>query len=178
VAVEVAAPLPFGPLLVVHHKPSWPRDLERERELQAVAAARLAERVRDGRVMHVIVVGDLDATPDSASVRFLTGRMSLEGMSVCHLDAWEACRPGEAGHTFTPRNRLVREGDMPGEVGRRIDYVMVGCGHHGPTLDVAACRRIFTEEIGGVQASDHYGVLADLRPLARPPGSVELLEAY
>ncbi|WP_374195853.1 endonuclease/exonuclease/phosphatase family protein [Streptomyces sp. ISL-24] len=32
VAAEVLAPAPFGPMLVVHHKPNWPRGHERERE--------------------------------------------------------------------------------------------------------------------------------------------------
>jgi hypothetical protein len=40
---EIGVPEPIGPLLVVHHKPSWQWGFERERELQAVAAARLVE---------------------------------------------------------------------------------------------------------------------------------------
>jgi hypothetical protein len=32
---------------------------------------------------------------------------------------------------------------MPAELGRRIDHVMIRCGHHGPTLDITACRRVF-----------------------------------
>ncbi|HEU5157334.1 MAG TPA: endonuclease/exonuclease/phosphatase family protein [Streptosporangiaceae bacterium] len=170
--VVVEAPAPFGPVVVVHHKPTWPYTFEYERELQAVATARAAEEVlTGGGIRHAILLGDLDATPDSASIRFLTGRQSLHGMSVCYRDAWEAVHPHDPGHTFTPRNRLVRAGDMPADPGRRIDYVMVRCGHHGPTLDVVDCRRLFVDEIGGVQASDHYGVLADLTPPARPPAS-------
>jgi exonuclease III len=42
-AAEVLAPHPVGPLLFVHHKPSWQRGFERERELQAAAAARFVE---------------------------------------------------------------------------------------------------------------------------------------
>ena len=48
------------------------------------------------------------------------------------------------------------------ELGRRIDYVMVRCADHGPTLDVSACERIFEEPVEGVWASDHFGVVADL----------------
>jgi hypothetical protein len=51
---------------------------------------------------------------------------------------------------------------MPLEAGRRIDYVLVRCGIHGPTLEVTGCRRVFDEPVGGVWLSDHYGVLADL----------------
>ena len=48
------------------------------------------------------------------------------------------------------------------EVGRRIDHIMVRCRHHGPTLDVVACERIFDQPVDGVWASDHFGVVADL----------------
>jgi hypothetical protein len=37
----------------------------------------------------VIVAGDLDADPGSASIRFWTGRQALDGFSVCYRDAWE-----------------------------------------------------------------------------------------
>jgi endonuclease/exonuclease/phosphatase family metal-dependent hydrolase len=60
---------------------------------------------------------------------------------------------------------------MPSGPGRRIDYVMVRCTHQGPALDIADCRRIFTDEVDGVQASEHYGVPADLTVPSRPPGS-------
>jgi hypothetical protein len=59
------------------------------------------------------------------------------------------------------------------ERGRRIDYVMVRCGIHGPTLDVAGCSLAFEEPVDGVWASDHFGfgVVADLELPRRPPGS-------
>ncbi|MFB6554672.1 endonuclease/exonuclease/phosphatase family protein [Streptomyces sp. NPDC056405] len=43
-AAELPLPEPMGTVLLVHHKPSWPYGWEHERELQALAAARLAER--------------------------------------------------------------------------------------------------------------------------------------
>ena len=36
------------------------------------------------------------------------------------------------------------------------------CAHHGPTLDVSSCERIFDEPVDGVWASDHFGVVAEL----------------
>jgi endonuclease/exonuclease/phosphatase family metal-dependent hydrolase len=165
---EVLTPNPIGSLLFVHHKPSWQRGFERERELQAVAAARFVEELLDGRDAHVVLAGDLDATPDASSVRFWRGRQSLGGTSVCYRDAWESAHPGEPGYTFTPRNPLVAGGEMPLELGRRIDYVMVRCGDHGPTLDISSCELIFDEPVGGVWASDHFGVVADLAIPAAP----------
>ena len=163
----VAAPDPFGELIFADHVPNWQMNFETERELQALSAARsLEEMVADRGARHVILAGDLTADPEAASVRFLTGRQSLNGISVCYRDAWESTRPGDAGETFTPRNPLVADWDFPF---RRLDYVLVRCGEHGgPTLQVRSCERIFDEPVGGVWASDHFGVVADLVIPSRP----------
>jgi endonuclease/exonuclease/phosphatase family metal-dependent hydrolase len=55
--------------------------------------------------------------------------------------------------------------------GRRIDYLLVRCGDHGPTLPIADCRRVFDQPVEGVWASDHFGVVADLELPRRPPGA-------
>ncbi|GAA2880433.1 hypothetical protein GCM10010472_43080 [Pseudonocardia halophobica] len=170
VVAELDAP-GLGPLVVAHHKPCYQLDLERERELQAVATAELVERVVAERPAHVVLLGDLDATPDAASIRFLTGRQSLEGVSVSYHDAWETAHPGEPGHTFTPANPLVAAGDMPLVRPRRIDYVLVRGTSHGPTLRVAACELAFTGGPGGTPPSDHLGLVADLALPDRPPGT-------
>jgi len=161
---EVLAPAPVGrTLLLAHHNAAWQLGFERERELQAVAASRLVEElVEEREVDHVVLAGDFNAAPDSAGVRFWTGRQSLDGTSVCYRDAWESAHPKDPGHTFSPRNPLVAGGEWARELGRRIDYVMVRCVEHGPTLDVVSCERLFDEPEGGVWASDHFGVVADL----------------
>jgi endonuclease/exonuclease/phosphatase family metal-dependent hydrolase len=169
VLAEIEAP--FGPLLVVHHKPTYHVGYAYEREQQAVACARHVEEFVAGRDMHVVLLGDFDDTPDSASIRFLTGKQSLDGFSVAYRDAWPAVHAYDDGHTFTPENPLVTAGEMALETGRRIDYVMVRCGIHGPSLDVADCRRVFDEPVDGVWPSDHFGVLADLAVPDHPPGA-------
>ncbi len=163
VVATIEAPPPYGPLLFVHHKPAWQIGYAVERELQAVACARFVEERVAERPMPVILAGDFDDSPDAASVRFWTGKQSLHGVSVAYRDAWAAVHPDDPGHTFTPVNPLVRTGEMPLERGRRIDYVMVRCGVHGPPFDVVDCRRVFSEPVDEVWASDHCGVLADLR---------------
>lgn len=165
--VEVETPV--GTTLVAHHKPSWQFGYEHEREQQALAAARAIE-AHAGAAAHAIVLGDFDATPDAASVQFWRGRRSLDGMSVCYQDAWETVRPGEAGPTFSTENPLVRAGEVATAVSRRIDYVLVRSGIHGPTLQVLACERVLDAPVDGVWASDHYGVVADLAVPAHPPG--------
>jgi endonuclease/exonuclease/phosphatase family metal-dependent hydrolase len=164
---EILAPDPFGPLLFANHVPNWQLDFEFERERQAVAAARFLEDLVGRRSLHVVLVGDFTADPDAASVRYLSGRQSLEGMSVCYRDAWESANPGDAGHTFTPSNPLVADWDWPF---RRIDCIFVRCGEHGgPTLEVSACALAFDQPNDGVWASDHFGVVADLAIPTRSP---------
>jgi endonuclease/exonuclease/phosphatase family metal-dependent hydrolase len=172
VAVEVLVPPPLGPLLVVHHKAAYELPLERVRGEQALATARFVEDlVSDRPDLAVVLMGDLNAGPDDGSVRFLTGRQSLAGTSVRYEDAWEAVHADEAGHTFSPRNPLVRAGEMPLERGRRIDHIMTRSGPYGPPLDVADCRLVFDRPVEGVWPSDHFGVLAELRRPEHPPGS-------
>jgi endonuclease/exonuclease/phosphatase family metal-dependent hydrolase len=162
---EVHAPEPYGPLLFADHVPNWQLDFEHERELQALAAARFLEDLADGRETHVVLAGDFTSDPNAANVRFIAGRQSLDGTSVCYRDAWESVHPGEPGETFTPENPLVADWDWPF---RRLDYVFVRCGEHGgPTLEVTACERIFDNPVDGVWGSDHFGVWADLEPPSR-----------
>ena len=163
-AIEVLGPAPVGALLVVHHKAAYQLQFEHVREVQALTMARFVEDlVSDRTELPVVLLGDMNAAPDAASIRFLTGRQSLGGMSVRYEDAWEAMHPLERGDTFTPVNPLVGAGEMPLERGRRIDYVMVRSGSHGPSLDVADCRLAFASPVDGVWASDHFGVVAELR---------------
>jgi endonuclease/exonuclease/phosphatase family metal-dependent hydrolase len=155
---------PVGRLLVGSHGNSWAWWAERERELQAVAVVRAVEELLTEQPAHVVLGGDFNAEPQASSMRFLTGRASLEGMSTAYRDAWESVHGDAPGHTLDPRNPL-RDIDEPGETqGRRVDYVLVRCGDHGPTLRIADAGLAVHEPVDGVQPSDHYGVFADLAP--------------
>ncbi len=171
---EIEAPDPVGRMLFVNHLPDWQLTHEAERERQTVTVARVIEDLVGAGRLHVIVAGDLDATPDAASIRFWTGKQSLDGFSVCYRDAWAATNAHEPGHTFTPENTLTTTaevGDWELELGRRIDYIFVRCSDHGPTLQVERCRRLFDQSRGGTWPSDHFGVgaeLAAVTPSGRP----------
>jgi endonuclease/exonuclease/phosphatase family metal-dependent hydrolase len=167
---------PVGRTLIAHHKPSWPFGYEYEREQQALAAACALERHAEGDA-HAIVLGDFDATPDAASMLFWRGRRSLAGMSVCYQDAWETLRPSELGYTFTTENPLVRAGEVATAVSRRIDYVLVRCLRHGPTLSVESCDRVLSAPVGGLWGSDHFGVVADFVRPDHEPGTWGLAES-
>ncbi|GAA1546215.1 endonuclease/exonuclease/phosphatase family protein [Kribbella lupini] len=155
---------PVGRVLLAHHKPNWQVPYERERELQAVDAARAIEQAVAGRPdVHVVLAGDFDARPETASIRFWTGRQSLGDLSVNYQDAWEFAHRDEPGHTFTIENPLiVAEADWSRIPPRRIDYLMVRCDDRGPTLRINSCERLLAQPVDGVHASDHFGVIADL----------------
>lgn len=164
VIVEVDGPV--GRLLVGSHGNSWAWWAERERELQAVAVVTAIEELVAEEPAHVVLGGDFNATPDTSSMRFFTGRASLEGVSTAYRDVWESVHGDAPGHTFDPRNPLTAI-DEPGlDRGRRIDYLLIRCGDHGPTLRIADAGLALHEPVDGVQPSDHYGVVADLTPHA------------
>lgn len=151
---EITAP--SGRLVFANHLPNYQLAFERERELQAVVAARFLEQYAGS---HVILVGDMDADPGATSIRFWAGRTSLDGMSVCYRNAWESVHPDGPTATFTPENALVADPDWPF---RCIDHIFVRCGRAGPTLSISGCTRLFDQPVAGVWASDHFGLLADL----------------
>src|SRR3954453_18340174 len=60
-AAEIAAPDPIGRLLFIAANPKWEMGYEREGELQALVAARFAERYAAEHDAHVVLAGDFDA---------------------------------------------------------------------------------------------------------------------
>jgi hypothetical protein len=112
--------------------------------------------------------GDFNAAPDTSSMRFFTGRQSLDGVSTSYADCWRTVHRDEPGLTFDPRNPLSSIDEPELDQGRRIDYLLVRCGDHGPTLRVADCLLALEDPVDGVQPSDHYAVVADLSPRDAP----------
>ncbi|MBI3987858.1 MAG: endonuclease/exonuclease/phosphatase family protein [Lentisphaerae bacterium] len=166
-AVRIAAPSPVGPLLFVNAKPSWELNREYERELQAVAVAGLIRRHTTREGFPPILAGDFDATPDSASIRFLSGKQSLSGLSVHFRDMWEEAGDGSNGYTWTRRNafarKLIREILHAERHARRIDYLFLGSFHDfAPFASVRTCRVVMNKPRHRVWPSDHFGVFAEI----------------
>jgi hypothetical protein len=87
---------------------------------------------------------------------------NLDGISTAYRDSWESVHGDLDGWTFDPRNTLTAI-DEPGlDRGRRVDYLLVRCADHGPTLRITDCRLALDRPIGGLLPSDHYGVTAHL----------------
>lgn len=168
-AVLAEVETPVGVLTVAHHKPSWEFGREADRLAQAarlVAALESRENERGA-----VVLGDLDATPDSASLRYLRGLDPHDGHSTYLQDCWQSVHGDEPGVTFSSENPLVRGGQVATALSRRIDYVLVSGGVHGPALEVDDCFRLLEEPVDGVWASDHAGVVADLVLPDHDPGT-------
>jgi endonuclease/exonuclease/phosphatase family metal-dependent hydrolase len=165
---EIDAPPPIGPLLLATYTPDWQLGHEYEREVQAVTTARAVAGIAGHTSRHVLLAGDFNAPPDAASMRFWRGLQSLHGVSVAYRDAWQTLHPDDPGHTFSPGNPMLSAGTWPQETGRRIDYLLIRCADHGPTLDTVRCALLADHPVNGTWPSDHFGVVADLTTAGTP----------
>jgi endonuclease/exonuclease/phosphatase family metal-dependent hydrolase len=164
--LAASVPLPgLGDVLFIAASSSWRLDAESARERQAVALTDLDSRHR--QALPTIIAGDFNASPDAASIRYLTGLQSLGGRSVHYHDAWAVAGNGP-GYTWTidnPNARTVMDGIVRQPAHRRrIDYILVGSWHAHPKAQcqVRAATLAFAEPVDGVWPSDHFGVVADL----------------
>jgi endonuclease/exonuclease/phosphatase family metal-dependent hydrolase len=127
---------------------------KRERQVEALDAF-----VRESSsALPRIVVGDLNADPDSSEIRFLTGKATLGGRSTYYQDA--AAIVGAPEPTWSRRNRFTAP---YGEGDRRIDYVLVTHARADGRGVVERCRLAFAEPgPDGIFPSDHFGVVAEV----------------
>lgn len=166
--VEVQAPQPVGPFLFVStNRGSWRLDGEAVREVELVDLDKRLREISNSAGFPTILVGDFDATPDSAGIRFLRGLQSLEGHSTHYLDAWTAAGNEGAGYTWTSQNLYVRrqteEYLHTNDHHRRIDYIFVGSPHqYKGYARVVSCRVVLDHPEGDNWPSDHFGVFAEI----------------
>ncbi|MBB4570794.1 endonuclease/exonuclease/phosphatase family protein [Rhizobium leucaenae] len=155
----------IGSILFIGTTAAWRPAAEAARERHAVAITDLDSRHRQD--LPTIIAGDLNANPDAASIRYLTGRQSLDGRSVCYYDAWEIGGHGK-GDTWTVANPNAAAGAerIIGQANyhRRFDYVLVGSwdAHPNGRAEIQSAERVFDQPAGGVWPSDHYGVMVDI----------------
>jgi endonuclease/exonuclease/phosphatase family metal-dependent hydrolase len=145
---------------------SWLPGYEGEREDECVVLDRWLCDLAASDTIPPILAGDFDATPDAASIRFLSGQQSLQGRSTYWADAFALAGDGSPGHTWTSDSPYVQPfaEAVFGEPihRRRIDYVFVGSPiRWRPRIVIRAARVVGTYDGRGAP-SDHYGVLADL----------------
>lgn len=154
---ECGSPVGSVPFFVTHLNWRFHEGAVREAQVQAVAAAIQAHAPIAGAPP--LLVGDFNAQPESAEIRYLKGLQSLGGTSVFLADCFGWVGKG-TGETFDPRNNAFAGTER--EYPRRIDYVFV----RGPKPDGSgaplSARVVLQEPRDGVWASDHYGVLAEV----------------
>lgn len=164
VALSVTVAGPPGPISLTSTHLNWKlyHGAVRERQVRAVCDLVLRRRPRGG--FPPVLVGDFNADPESAEIRYATGLQSLEGRSMYLRDAWREAGAGD-GHTWSNRNAYARKALEPD---RRIDYVLVGPPRRDGLGLVEECRVVCDRADGGVWPSDHFGVYARMRsePLA------------
>jgi endonuclease/exonuclease/phosphatase family metal-dependent hydrolase len=165
-ALAVLVPLPGeGDVLFIGATTSWRLNAESARERQVVALSDLDARPRTA--LPTIIAGDFNATPDASSIRYLTGRQTLGGRSVCYHDAWAVAGQGP-GDTWTVDNpnAATAIAQIVGQPRhrRRVDYVFVGSWDAHPMAHgrVVSAQLAFNQPDGDLWASDHFGVVADL----------------
>ncbi len=78
---------------------------------------------------------------------------------------------GPARRVVARRELTALRPDVVAFPGGDPDGAICRSGSRGPLLDVAGCRLVLDQAHDGVWASDHVGVLADLRRPLHAPGT-------
>ena len=132
----------------------------RERQDQVVAIdGAVSARAGD---LPQILMGDFNARPESDEIRWLRGLCTLDGRRVHYQDAWERLHPGERGWTWSSANPYTAPLRFL-EPDRRIDYIFVTTMRKDGRGTIHDCRIVFDQPQGGVFASDHFGLLAEIQ---------------
>jgi len=156
-AAHLAAPFARIPVVCAHLAWRFEHGALRERQVRALdELARAWARDAD---FPPIVVGDLNADPDANEIRYLCGLAALEGRSTYYQDAWRVRGVG-AGFTWDNRNPYA---GMMFEPDRRLDYILVGLADLNGRGWIERVALACDEPVDGVWASDHLGVVADVR---------------
>jgi len=144
--------------------------LVREAEVLAIDEIIESSAYRDSP-LPPILAGDFNATPGSSAIRYLRGEQSLERRATFFQDAWGVRGEGD-GHTWSHRNPHVPPTYL---FDARVDYVFVGMpkaplswsGGSDPNVtpvgQVVDARVVCDRSLTGTFASDHFGVVADIR---------------
>ena len=93
-----------------------------------------------------VVMGDLNAEPDTPPIRFLTAKLEVDGERGDFVDCWLAANPEAQGYTYASWGGI-----------RRIDYILAR-----NIRSVRSAEIVGGAATGGVYPSDHMGIVADL----------------
>lgn len=153
---EISGPRGDVPVYTTHLVPDYAGSALRQ--LQSRAVARFVASHSNGGFPPVLA-GDLNADPGCDEVRMLTGRCTVPVPGLVFHDAWDIAGCGD-GHTWSNENPHAGQSLAPP---RRIDYLLVGLTGPEGVGHVVSATLAGVDPVGGIVASDHYAVVADLR---------------
>ena len=137
---------------------SWRADWSGVRQAQVRAVCEFVAAKRP-RSFPAILCGDLNAEPGSDEIRMLTGLAAVPVPGVVFRDAWTVGGDG-GGATISATNPYCAAALEPDA---RIDYILVGWPKLGGVGQVLSASVAGMVAVGGVWASDHLAVVAELR---------------
>lgn len=136
----------------------------RERQVRSLTDFVTATADPDAAVPPILA-GDFNAEPTSTEMRYLTGLTSLEGRSVCFMDAWAAAGGGGDGLTWDNHNPFAFPQREPS---RRIDHILLAW-RPGAGAWVSRAELVCDRSLTGTYATDHFGLLAEVALRGDPP---------
>lgn len=158
------------PLLVITSHLSWGVANEYQRLQEAIDINKLAKELsKDVPDAVIVLAGTMNTTPDSDTIRFLTGKLAMKDANNFWTDCWAETET-TLGETQTPRNLWI---SIPAKATgtfdtsripkRRLDYIFVNDWVFGQTGSPMSSKICFAEPLGfGIHpdapVSDHYGV--------------------
>ena len=157
---------PRGALQVFSTHLNWRFDQSatRQDQVRAICAFIEASKPPEGRAVAPILCGDFNADPDSDEIRMLNGLAATAVPKLVFHDAWvvagQPSPSSTSGATWSNDNPYAL---LDLEPDRRIDYIFVGWPKAGGVGHVTQATVECLEPVDNVVASDHLGLLAELR---------------
>jgi endonuclease/exonuclease/phosphatase family metal-dependent hydrolase len=156
VLAEIKTPTGLLAIFTTHLSSAWARSDLRQAQLEEVVTY-MREQAGHG---FALLTGDFNAPPMSDEVRRLTGWSTAYHPGFALIDAWAYVRPLDPGWTWTRQNPITAENHEPD---CRIDYILAAPPEADGRGEPVAVATIGANPLGEVWASDHLGVLAELR---------------
>lgn len=159
-AVLALLDTPFGRLWTVCTHLDYKFDASETRMAQCEALCGIVDQLRENPEIEipVMMAGDFNAVPDSDEIRMLTGRRAPAAEGLVFTDLWEVAGEGP-GHTWRRDNPYIADSTWPN---RRLDYLFVSWPRPRPIGNPSRIWLAGTDAVGGVHASDHAAVVADV----------------
>jgi endonuclease/exonuclease/phosphatase family metal-dependent hydrolase len=150
---------PRGPIQVFCAHLSWRGDHSGVRQEQVAAICGFVRESRP-RSFPAVLLGDLNADPDSDEVRILTGQRAAPVPGVMFRDVWTWVGNDDRAPTWSNNNPFAAASL---DLDRRIDHILVAAPKAGGCGQPLAAWIIGDRPIDDMYGSDHFGVVTELR---------------